>query len=378
MRRRSARVETAGLRGLKALALSLAWSACLWGCGDVQIGWTGDQPQVAFSGVGVLAGDSASEALAVSGDGRVVVGASGGADTRRQAFRWTHTEGLKALGVLAGGATSIARGASYDGAVIVGQADAPGSSSVAFRWTPFTGLEQLPALTGASLCVAGGVSGDGEVVVGTCLLAGNAAFRWSRASGITSLGQFGGGTSRSSNAMAISADGSTVVGSGHPVLTGAVAWKAGAQSTVLGHLGQDVATVATAVSRDGSVIVGYSSDGQGRGRAFRWTQATGMTALGSGQEGWAGVVAAGVSGDGRVVVGWGTAAAGEAAVVWDEALGLLRLEDLLRTRYRLELNGWVLTRATGISDDGRTLVGQGQNPQGRLEGWVLTLPGGWP
>ena len=51
----------------------------------------------------------------LSGDGRVVVGASGGADARRQAFRWTQAEGLKALGVLAGGATSLARAASYDG-----------------------------------------------------------------------------------------------------------------------------------------------------------------------------------------------------------------------------------------------------------------------
>lgn len=377
MRRRSASVETAGLGAFKplALGLGLACSACLWGCGDVQIGWAVDKPQVRFPGVGALAGDTASEALAVSGDGRVVVGASGGADTSRQAFLWTQAEGLRALGILAGGATSSARAASYDGSVIVGQAGAPWSSSVAFQWTPAAGMQQLPALNGASLCVASGVSGDGLVIVGTCLLAGNAGFRWTQASGIVSLGQFGGGTSRSSNAMAVSADASTIVGSGHPVLTGAVAWTTTGQVSVLGHLPQDVAAVATAVSRDGTAIAGYSTDGQGRSQVFRWTSTTGMAPLGVGQEGLSDVIAGGMSGDGEVVVGWAASSAGETAMIWTQATGWSRLEDILQTRYRIELNGWTLQRATGISDDGLTLVGQGRNPQGRQEGWVLTLPG---
>jgi hypothetical protein len=42
------------------------------------------------------------------------------------------------------------------------------------------------------------------------------------------------------------------------------------------------------------------------------------------------------------------------------------------------MKGWMLTRATGISDDGLTIVGQGLNPQGQLEGWVLQLAEAWP
>jgi probable HAF family extracellular repeat protein len=355
----------------------LVWALAvgLWSCCGVRSGPAGGERVAAFQGIGSLPGDDASEALAVSADGSVVVGASLGSDSKRHAIRWTSMGGLQALGVVAGGATSTARAASHDGSVIVGQAGAPWSSSVAFHWTPAAGIQQLPALNGASLCVASGVSGDGLVIVGTCLLAGNAGFRWTQASGIVSLGQFGGGTSRSSNAMAVSADASTIVGSGHPVLTGAVAWTTTGQVSVLGHLPRDVAAVATAVSRDGTAIAGYSTDGQGRSQVFRWTSTTGMAPLGVGQEGLSDVIAGGMSGDGEVVVGWAASSAGETAMIWTQATGWSRLEDILQTRYRIELNGWTLQRATGISDDGLTLVGQGRNPQGRQEGWVLTLPG---
>jgi len=366
----------AGRLGRRAgVALVWALAVGLWSCGGVRSGPAGGERVAAFQGIGSLPGDDASEALAVSADGSVVVGASLGSDSKRHAIRWTSMGGLQALGVVAGGATSTARAASHDGSVIVGQAGAPWSSSVAFQWTPAAGMQQLPALNGASLCVASGVSGDGLVIVGTCLLAGNAGFRWTQASGIVSLGQFGGGTSRSSNAMAVSADASTIVGSGHPVLTGAVAWTTTGQVSVLGHLPRDVAAVATAVSRDGTAIAGYSTDGQGRSQVFRWTSTTGMAPLGVGQEGLSDVIAGGMSGDGGVVVGWAASSAGETAMIWAQATGWSRLEDILQTRYRIELNGWTLQRATGISDDGLTLVGQGRNPQGRQEGWVLTLPG---
>lgn len=352
----------------------LALVASFWGCGGVRTGEAGAEPAVEFQGIGALPGDSGSEALAVSGDGRVVVGASLGPGVSRHAFRWTLTNGLQALGSVAGSTMSSAVAVSYDGSVIVGQASAPGFSAVAFRWTAAAGLQQLPALVGSSLCAATGVSGNGLVIVGTCLIAGNAGFVWTEAASMVSLGQFGGGTSRSSNAMAISLNGSTIVGSGHPVLTGALAWKGEGQFSLLGYLPQDVAAAATAVSRDGTAIAGYSSDSFGRTRAFRWTQVTGMVPLASGQEGLGDLVATGMSGDGTVVVGWATSATEETAWIWSDSTGWFRLEELLLMKYRFGLNGWTLHRATGISDNGRTLVGQGRNPQGQLAGWVLTLP----
>lgn len=366
--------DRGGLASWASVAVLWALLLGLPGCGGVRTGPTDAAPSAVLQGIGTLPGDDTSEALAVSGDGRVVVGASIGLNAIRQAFRWTSAGGLQSLGLLTGGSTSTARAASYDGAVIVGQADAAGFGAVSFRWAADEGLQQLPALSGASLCIASGVSGDSRLIVGTCLLAGNAGFRWTQASGITSLGQFGGGSSRSSTATAVSADGSTIVGAGDPVLTGAMAWASSGQARLLGHLAQGPTAVATAVSRDGSIIAGYSTDALGRVRAFVWTEATGMDLLGFGQEALDNVIPAGMSGDGAVVVGWASSSAGDTAVIWNAASGWSRLEDWLQTRYRTDLAGWTLLRATGISDQGRTLVGQGRNPQGRLEGWVLNLP----
>src|SRR5690606_14675339 len=64
-----------------------------------------------------------SEATAVSGDGRVVVGYIGA--TGGEAFRWTEAGGMQSLGWLDGresDGNDRATAASYDGSVIVGQA----------------------------------------------------------------------------------------------------------------------------------------------------------------------------------------------------------------------------------------------------------------
>ena len=41
----------------------------------------------------------------------------------------------------------------------------------------------------------------------------------------------------------------------------------------------------------------------------------------------------------------------------------------------VELTGWRLIEATGISDNGRVVVGRGLNPQGQEEAWMAVLPG---
>jgi hypothetical protein len=40
----------------------------------------------------------------------------------------------------------------------------------------------------------------------------------------------------------------------------------------------------------------------------------------------------------------------------------------------MDRHGWTLTRATDISADGRTIVGNGINPFGLQEAWMLQLP----
>ncbi|GAH22327.1 unnamed protein product, partial [marine sediment metagenome] len=42
--------------------------------------------------------------------------------------------------------------------------------------------------------------------------------------------------------------------------------------------------------------------------------------------------------------------------------------------FGVDLTGWTLRSATGISDDGLTFVGYGLNPSGYQEAWIATIP----
>lgn len=81
-----------------------------------------------------------------------------------------------------------------------------------------------------------------------------------------------------------------------------------------------------------------------------------------------------VSPDGSTVVGQGASARGNEAAIWDAEHGMRSVQDVLELSYGLDLNGWTLQYATGISDDCRSLVGVGTNPAGDAEAWLAVLP----
>jgi probable HAF family extracellular repeat protein len=123
-------------------------------------------------------GEFHSEARAVSGDGRVVVGSSNGA-TGIEAFRWTPEGGMVALGDVPGGDVhSMALATTADGGLVVGESRASlVATPRAFIWTESGGMRDLqdvltdeyglgPALAGWDLYVASDVSDDGRVIVG--------------------------------------------------------------------------------------------------------------------------------------------------------------------------------------------------------------------
>ena len=49
------------------------------------------------------------------------------------------------------------------------------------------------------------------------------------------------------------------------------------------------------------------------------------------------------------------------------------LRELLIAGGATGLTGWTLTQASGISADGRTIVGFGRNPRGQTEAWIAHL-----
>ena len=330
---------------------------------------------ISFQGLGFLAGGAPeSEANAVSADGSVVVGSSGSGLGSFEAFRWTASGGMVGLGVLPGmGMESQANGVSADGSVVVGSRTTLPGQFQAYRWTQAGGMVNL----GNNSRHAYGVSADGAVVVGERRSRGDfEAFRWTETTGVVGLGFLPHlpEWSPTSYAFGVSADGAAIVGSSISSSSQvAFRWTDANKMIGLGDLiGGSVHSGARAASSDGSVIVGYGNSSSGQ-EAFRRMGGV-MSGLGDLPGGIFRSIATSVSADGSVVVGSSTTDIGSEAFVWDALSGMRNLKSVL-TDGGLDLAGWTLTNARGVSTDGRTIVGVGVNPTGQTEAWraVWTL-----
>jgi probable HAF family extracellular repeat protein len=238
---------------------------------------------------------------------------------------------FQGLGFFPGGTYSVAYGISADGTTVIGTGDStavPGGE--AFRWTSGAGMVGLGLLNGGTSSQAGGVSTDGSVVVGSAQdgAAGNAfrAFRWTQGTGMVSLGVLNGGT----------------------------------QSDAIG------------VSADGSVVAGTAGDGAAANfsRAYRWTSGTGMVSLGM-LAGGTFSRAYAISPNGSVVVGLSDSTAfpsGE-AFRWKAGTGMQSVRDLL-VAGGVNMTGWWLYSAQGVSADETVIVGYGNNPSSQTEAWI--------
>ncbi len=330
-----------------------------------------------FMGLGVLPGGLAASApTGISADGSVVVGTSH-SNTGREAFRWTADGGMVGLGELPGPEfQTMATGVSADGSVIVGERiTAWSGGGKAFRWTQGNGMVGLGDLPeGVHNSKAYGVSADGSVIVGNSFVGPNSymgsmeAFRWSSDGGLVGLGDLPGGDLHSSVGD-VSADGSVVVGKSLSASgMEAFRWTSDGGMVGLGDLpGGSFLSRATGVSADGSVVVGNGRNVLGY-EAFRWTLGGGMVGLGDLPGGAFSSVATGVSADGSVVVG----SSGGAAFIWDEINGMQSLEDLLMD-LGADLTGWDEISVSGISADGRVIMGVGSHVGTYHEAWRATL-----
>lgn len=338
-----------------------------------------------FHGLGALPDGSfqSEQATDVSADGSAVVGAGLATPLfSQQAFLWTEAGGLVGIGGLPNAPypTSSAQAVSADGRVAVGNAQNASAAVEAFRWTEAGGMAGLGDLPGGTFSsMAYGASTDGSVVVGNGWSAsGREAFRWTEAGGMTGLGDFAGGAF-DSTANDVSADGSVVVGYGSSASgVEAFRWTQAGGLAGLGDLaGGGFDSIAYGVSPDGSVVVGRGTSALGR-EAFRWTEAEGMRGLGI-LPGGTRSVASDVSADGTVVVGASVTGSEADAFLWTEASGMQALGAILSSGFGLDLGGWRLGSASGISDDGLTIAGWGLH-DGAREAWVATLgpPGSTP
>jgi probable HAF family extracellular repeat protein len=370
-----------------------------------------------------------SAAHAVTADGRTIAGESvvfrlSVGD--RQAVQWRNGAAPSSLGYF--GFNNIATALSADGNSAIGRTESLGyPGGFAFYWSDMTGPIVPVVLPGFTNSAANAISTDGSTMVGELYNIGppwsssdqREAFRWSRSGNyFFSLGYLAGGSNTSSNAYAVSADGSVIVGMSTSANADheAFRWTQDTGLVALGFLPGGTGSVAQFVSDDGLVIAGatdflYDSS---RRAVFRWTEATGMVDIGalpgavttfahamsrdgrfivgrSGAEAFRwneadGMISLGrlpddqesaaiaVSDDGAVILGWSYYSDGHSDYfVWTEA-GLRTLRDLLMAS-GVDISSWQNLQAEALSRDGNTIVGQGTNPTGNREGWRIRLQG---
>jgi len=309
--------------------------------GTVVVGHAANGRQEAFRWVnGTMTGLGFVTATGVNADGTVVVGTRASVPPGRlEAVRWVNGT-VAGLGFLPKDMGSEANGVNADVTVVVGLSFRVGSNQ-AFRWVngTMTGLGFLPSGVRSQ---ALGVSANGKVVVGDSLVVvggaeSSQAFRWVDGT-MTGLGSLPGDTN--SAALGVNANGRVVVGESFNATAQAFRWVKGTM-TGLGFLPGGTASVAFGVSANGKVVVGVGLSAQPR-QAVRWTAATGMQsvkallqAAGVDIPGWQLAEATAVSADGTKIVGNGRDPNGRAQawiadlsdLCFAEGMPVLRLDD---------------------------------------------------
>jgi uncharacterized membrane protein len=298
------------------------------------------------TGLGYLPGGTASTATAANIDGSVVVGwgtylttTAAGDFFNNRAFRWTLAGGMVELGMPPSGINATAEDVSADGWTVVGSVQTD-CDYQAFRWTSDVGMALLDPV-GCVASLAYGISADGSRIVGARYGGENPeAFLWTADGGMVGLGYLpADGASiypgeENSVAQDISADGSVVVGISTAALDGppysrsreAFRWTAAGGMAGLGFLPGNSYSNAKAVSANGSVVVGWALGSAVPGgsylsnqKAFIWTEEGGLRPLydellangATGLDGWDLISAQGVSADGLWIVGQALSSLGQ-------------------------------------------------------------------
>ena len=315
--------------------------------------------------------------IRLSADGQVVTtvgyepGFTDGA-VDRFAVRWTEAGGLEQItgSLLSVGTQYGVVGISSDGSTIWGEN---------WRWTEKGGYRSLSSILPGDFHVFG-CSADGNTITGCRGTYGTGPldfFRWTVGDAAPEIlprsvqnpeGYFYFNT--------ISGDGSTVGGlaRGPDYTSSAVVINLNGVINLTPT--QDQSNIVWDFSSDGSVAVGMEFAPPSSVRAFRWTAAGGMEAVGPGDSSCLACNA-----DGTIVGGSRFIFGVPGLIAWIRIgdAPWTDLEQYLISEQGLgaELDGWKLESVQDISADGRTIVGNGINPEGCEQGFLvrISLPG---
>ena len=324
----------------------------------------------------------------MSGDGSVVVGVWG---SEGPAWRWTAATGAVDIGSI-----SQTVAVSRDGRTLIGTAKAADGLAYAAIWQSGKQWVTLPPpenwreLDG-KVTVGYRVSRDGSVIVGLAYLKPNRveAFRYEGTSGTKPLGTLTGGRSRGSvvsgdGRVAAGWDDLTGTGTGRGFWYGSVWWE-GMQRLL--HPYNAIGQVEGA-NDVGSILVG-------KGHPLAWNHAYRYTSWDSHVEdlgavrrdqGGIGVgggpveledtsVALSVSDDGNVVVGTSGYQPPTDAFIWTPETKIVKVSDYITSKGITGHERWTLVTATCVSPDGKIIAGTGiNNARQRVEGFVVRIP----
>lgn len=315
----------------------------------------------------------------VSADGRTVFGS-----TDAQApCTWSSERGLHRLGIPSGFNGGYPVGASEDGSFLVGLVK-KGEVNWACRWKQGQAELICEGIYQEGLAI----SLDGSTVVGSQMRETSAggvisAFRWRKQSGLAYLRSLDPSNEVEFNvATATTRDGSLVFGWSQKRKVGktgseggggraddgsvtACRWDSSGRPTALGRPDTKWSDYAYACSGDGSVVVGSGLAGS---TPVMWRRKPYLMLLGpdgkvNGQSNL-------VSADGRWALGYESATDKKPSreIIWHDGRPQW-FRDFLKGRH-LALPKGFSDRVTGISRDGKTMVGTGLDNR---SGWVLTL-----
>lgn len=332
-------------------------------------------------GIGDLPGGSyQSEARAISKNGEYIVGQSN-SSLGREGFLYDVLTGtIESVPDLAGGDFRTVCYGVADSGRAVGMSFSSNGPEAFYR-DPGSATIAMGDLAGGILRNgARGISMAQDRIVGRAYTqTGIEAFSWTKQDGMTSLKEVLGHPD-ASKALGLSPDGNFIIG----VVDFSAArggegfvWSGDTGVERIGKLpsggGRNYSS-PRAVTNGARVIVGESNS-----QAFRWTPENGIEGLGFLKtiSGEAQSHAADLSEDGQIVVGWSLSSLGnrkdleETAFVWTEDTGIVALEAVLLAN-GLDTRGWFLRKASGINADGTMLVGEGVNPDGNTEGFLIS------
>lgn len=338
--------EMKGLLVLAASLVVLMYSAPAWAV------------MYSVQGLGYL---SSSEAYDINDLGQVV-----GTNTG-SAFLWDPKQGMVELVDPSGRSLNSRAYGINDLGQVVGYAVSAGGSAEAVLWDGTQGMTWLGHLPGSiGRSGARDINNLGQVVGYSESANGYEAFIWSAETGMAVLRDFSGtpipGIARGINEMG------QVVGTGNPDLafgSYAFLWDpVFGMTQLLPNLSMPSSSEAFSVNELGQVAGGYSIPLEGY-QLFLWDPVTGVDRLKDLPGEYLPKMVRGMN-DSGVVVGSITVERTE-AVAWFPVYGPVSLNSLVDESG----TGWSLIFAQAINNHGQ-IVGQGINPEGRHEAFLLS------